>query len=250
MSKLNQRHIDIDGMCNLRELSGYSSNNGRVIGCSRLWRSDSPHLLNDAGIEQLQAAGLVAVIDLRDAVELERAPNPFEKNRDVEYHHIPLLAKLDAMAPFSLVAEDGTDPLLSMYCDIVTTRQPALASALSVLANAPRGLVLVHCTVGKDRTGVFIALVLAMLGLPQQAIAEDYSLSAARIAPFMQRIISQFVNSPAEAENILPLFASVPHTMLNMFEYIQSHYGSVQSYLRLLDSDGELQKRLRLRLLS
>src|SRR5438132_7958171 len=48
---------------------------------------------------------------------------------------------------------------------------------------APRGGVLVHCHVGRDRTGMVCALALSVAGVPAAAIAEDYALSAERLRP-------------------------------------------------------------------
>lgn len=243
-----QRYIDMDGVCNLRELGGYVNTEGKAIGGHRLWRSDALHQLSAAGIVQLRAAGLVAVIDLRDAAELERAPNPFARDEDIEYHHVPLLAKLDLSTHSAGISDEDKDPLLSMYCDIVTTRQAALHTAMSVLAEARSGLVLVHCAVGKDRTGVFVALVLAMLDLPLETIVKDYALSEARIAPFQERIIMQLTDSEEEARRILPLLVSVPATMKNMFGYIRRRYGSLDNYLKQLDPQGKLRPQLQSRL--
>ncbi len=38
--------------------------------------------------------------------------------------------------------------------------------------------IYMHCTSGRDRTGVIVAAVLTALGLPRQVIAEEYMLSA------------------------------------------------------------------------
>jgi protein tyrosine/serine phosphatase len=57
------------------------------------------------------------------------------------------------------------------------------AQAISAIARAPKGGVLVHCHVGRDRTGMVCALALSVAGVPPAAVAEDYALSAERLQP-------------------------------------------------------------------
>ena len=39
-----------------------------------------------------------------------------------------------------------------------------------------------HCAAGKDRTGILAALVLSLVGVPDEVIAEDYTLSGEGVA--------------------------------------------------------------------
>jgi protein tyrosine/serine phosphatase len=50
-----------------------------------------------------------------------------------------------------------------------------VASELSV---QDRSAMVVHCTAGKDRTGVFIALLLGLCGVDDEIIVKEYGLSA------------------------------------------------------------------------
>ncbi len=52
-----------------------------------------------------------------------------------------------------------------------------LNSAVSSICLSSRFPLLVHCTGGKDRTGVFIALLLLAIGIELEYIVEDYMLS-------------------------------------------------------------------------
>lgn len=55
----------------------------------------------------------------------------------------------------------------------------------------------VHCTAGKDRTGVFVALLLSMLGVEDDAIADDYALTDAGLAHLKPMLVQRLMNSPA-----------------------------------------------------
>ena len=45
------------------------------------------------------------------------------------------------------------------------------------LANEPSKPLVVHCTAGKDRTGVICALVLSLCGVDDETVAKEYSLT-------------------------------------------------------------------------
>ena len=49
--------------------------------------------------------------------------------------------------------------------------------ALKLVADPHHHPILIHCTHGKDRTGVISALILACLGVPEEGILKDYSAS-------------------------------------------------------------------------
>jgi protein-tyrosine phosphatase len=246
---LVERHIVLGGICNLRDLGGYPVGGGGNIRWRRVLRSDSLHDLNDSGIEALLDAGLASVIDLRDASEIARQPNPFHAHRAVKYSHIPLFAHLDLKE--HLAGAAGVDDmLLGLYCEVLTQRQPALAEALAAIANAGPGAVLFHCTVGKDRTGVLAALVLAAVGASPEDIVADYALSAARIDRIRKRMLAKFSADGADIKSLLPLFSSEPATMRGMLDFLDNRYGGIDAYLHILDPDRILREKLRARMLS
>ena len=58
-----------------------------------------------------------------------------------------------------------------------------------------------HCSAGKDRTGVLAAVLLGLLGVPDETIVADYALSAAA----MQQLIDYYQRSyPDAGERLYP----------------------------------------------
>lgn len=49
--------------------------------------------------------------------------------------------------------------------------------------SSPPSAVFMHCTTGNNRTGVFIALLLLLLGVAPDVVANEYALSEAGLAP-------------------------------------------------------------------
>lgn len=57
------------------------------------------------------------------------------------------------------------------------------AAAVAMVARAGPGGVVVHCGMGRDRTGLVTMLLLAIAGVAAEDIAGDYERSAARLPP-------------------------------------------------------------------
>ena len=68
----------------------------------------------------------------------------------------------------------------------------------NVAAAAPGG-VLVHCHAGKDRTGLILGLVLALIGVPETIIAEDYAASDTYLQPLYEAMLAEAGRSLADA---------------------------------------------------
>ena len=94
-----QRHIQIPGTHNIRDIGGYRTGLGSIVPWRRFFRADSLHRIDSAGIDRLLAEGLGTVIDLRTPGEVEQAPNPLRDGQAVEFHNLPLFDELAPAAP-------------------------------------------------------------------------------------------------------------------------------------------------------
>ena len=171
-----RRHLPVPGTLNFRDAGGYPTADGGVIAWRRLFRSDGLHRLGQGAASQLGALGLRTVVDLRTSAETQIAPSPLDDLAagGALTMHVSLIGEdLDALPP----------DLEEIYDFIVDRRGSAIAAAIRSLAR-PGGLPgLVHCTAGKDRTGIVVAFALAAVGVPDQIIAADYALSGLYLDP-------------------------------------------------------------------
>jgi protein-tyrosine phosphatase len=145
--------------------------------------------------DELVALGLRRVIDLRWPEELDYAPNVFADSDRIRYSSIPLLA--DDPTPHAGLA--------GMYRHVLDARGSQLAEVVRTLLGEDGLPSIIGCAAGKDRTGVTIALLLDLCGVPRDVIVEDYALSAqyfasprAHIEPDDWRARSLVVDSPPE----------------------------------------------------
>jgi len=235
------RHLPIAGTYNVRDLGGYQTRSGETRW-RRLLRADALHRLDEDGIATLLQAGVVTVIDLRHAEELQNQPNRLVGAEGVAYHNVSLF---EGLAPESL---DEADVLLALYKSALIERQSALADVLRIIATAPEGGVLFHCTAGKDRTGLVAALLLAIAGVETKHIAADYALTAAHIAPLVEELLAGAVARGAEPEKFIRLLGAEPQTMAATLAFITTEFGSVDAYLDAIGIDEILRTRLRDRL--
>lgn len=189
------RHLPLDGTRNVRDVGGYPTLDGRRMRWRTLLRSDELTRLPARTVEALAGLGIRQVIDLRWPEELLTAPNDFRRHPGVRYTSIPLLA--DDPTPFLGLA--------GMYRHVLDARGPQLAAVAAAMLETDGLPVVIGCAAGKDRTGVTIALLLDLCGVPRDAIVEDYALSAgyfaspvAHIEPDDWRHASLVVDSPPE----------------------------------------------------
>jgi protein-tyrosine phosphatase len=119
-----------------------------------------------------------------------------------------------------------------VYQYLIEERGDQLGRAVSALA-APGALpALVHCAAGKDRTGIVIGLVLAVLGVPDDIIAADYALSAGYLGAQAASIVGDVQGSAGlDGQATADLLASPPGLILDALARARSRAGSVSDYL-------------------
>lgn len=185
----------LDGCFNARDLSGLTTPSGLVIRPGTLIRSESLERLTAAGRRTLRERGIASVIDLRDPREIERAVHLLGQ----DYVNVPVLDFDDR--EFWRQWRDRP-PSVEYYRAWLERWPCTFTRAVRRIACARPGGVLVHCRLGRDRTGVVIALVLGVCGVSISDIADDYGLSALRLAALYDTLLSE-TRSPERRAEIL-----------------------------------------------
>jgi protein tyrosine/serine phosphatase len=246
-TQIHSRHLIWDGCLNVRDLGGLPTADGRVIHDGALVRSDHAGRLSVEGRAALIAHGVRTIIDLRTEVELERDPPAFrdESVGGVRYLHLPIFPH-DEQFGAELRA---TTSAIEVYQLILDRWGEAVAAIVAAIARAPEGGVLIHCYSGKDRTGVIVALVLAVVGVPDDVIAADYALTDANLRDWYDEILAQ-TDDPGERRRLEnQIFTSFPETILATLEYLEERYGGAEGYLKQAGVSVEVIELLRARLL-
>lgn len=120
--------------------------------------------------------------------------------------------------------------LFDLYRGSLDRNGRALVEALKHLVHAPPGGVLVHCAAGKDRTGIFIAVVLAALGAPIGAIVRDYSATDGRLDQFFARELAA-IDDPDRRERLASRQHASPETMTSLLRHLDRRHRGAATYL-------------------
>jgi protein-tyrosine phosphatase len=224
------RPLAWDACYNVRDLGGYPTERGDRIRPRALVRADNLNRLTPAGQAALRAYGVRTIIDLRLAHELAMDPNPFAASQgsdgEPRYLHLPLLD------PETDAAIDAVESPREQYIMIVERNKARVAAVVkAVAASLEAGGVLVHCHGGKDRTGIVVALLLALAGTPRATIVADYALTEARLEASNTAWLeeqSRIAGRPLEKPEWM--FAR-PETMAGLLDYLDHAYGGAAGYL-------------------
>jgi len=232
------------GAClNVRDLGGLTTADGRRVRRGALVRSDQLCRLNDDGRGALVAHGVRTVIDLRNAAEAQRDPDPTFHERGVDYRLIPQQDdQLWQQPEWAARTRAERDAL------VIDQRAEHIAAMARAVANAAPGGVLIHCLAGKDRTGIAVALLLSLVGVSDAEIAADYALSEGSLAAELEVALAAAADDEAR-ERLVRSYDARPETMLATLAHLQTRHGGAKAYLtRAGLSDADID-RIRARLL-
>lgn len=242
-----ERAIKFRHVFNVRDLGGLSTADGRAVRRGQVFRADGVNRLADEDLDVARAMGLRTVIDLRTLGEVEgRTQFPVEA-LSVRWHHLPVLQGM--WSEQELVATAGAvDFLRDRYLDMLIEGRESIVRAVELVADeAP---VLFHCAAGKDRTGVVAAVVLGLLEVPPEAIADDYHLSAGAMAAFVDWLTLEFPEALDSMTSQPPEYLEAPaEAMLGFLSEIDRRHGSMEAMAMSLGLTDDVIERLRSSLL-
>lgn len=240
------RWLAFEGLANARDVGGLPVRGGGTTRRGVLLRSESLRDVTDSDMRFLtQDFGLRLVLDLRTPFEVDRdGPSPVAA-AGVETVRLTLIGK--RRDPVPRTGED-TDPLLRDYLGYLDDIPSNVVEAVRRLADA--GPSLVHCAVGKDRTGVLVALVLDAVGVRREAVVADYALTAQRIGAIFRRwSAADGFPAPTDLTPYLPR-AQVMAAVLEHLDHTHARHGmgGGAGWLRAHGLDQAALVRLRERL--
>lgn len=237
------RHWQLPDAHNIRDLGGYAGAGGVATGWGRLLRGDDLWHLSEGSRRALVDRGLALVIDLRGLHEIAHQPNPFAAHATVLYRNIALFDRLEPIgtlpAPLNMAAR---------YCEALDRCGARLADVLAAIAEAPEGIVLFHCTAGKDRTGIVAALLLLAAGVTEDEIAADYVLTAELGQAMLERLRERALARGADPAQVSLMLASDEITIRTMLAHLRERHGGIAAYLAAIGLSPARIERLRARL--
>jgi protein-tyrosine phosphatase len=246
-----ERLLPLEGGFNLRDLGGYETGEGGRVKRGMLYRSGTMSKLTDADERHLTSLGIATVCDFRRSDERASEPTRWCEPAGVHYwaHDYTESSGVlgDVIRSVDATAADMRAAMIKTYRTIPIDHAPSYRVTFERLLGGHVPL-LFNCAVGKDRTGVFAALILHALGVPRATIVEDYLLT--NVHADISRLIAGREPPAYMANRSLdvfgPLMAADADYLAAMFDGFDSDFGGIDGYLAAkLGVDQDAQMKLR-----
>ncbi len=225
--------LDVEGTHNFREVAPGMLREGW------LYRSDALHRLRRSGRATLAELGIRRIVDLRSRLDRRISGSDRLRGVPAEYISIPI-------SGVSRTTDPATLTLRTVYRTILDEDGPGLGRAIRAIADAP-GPTVVHCTAGKDRTGLVIALTLLALRVDADVVTADFASSGANLtgewADRMARKARRF--RVILTDDLREVMAGSPVAALRgALDHLDAEHGGVDRYLAGIGLDAAVIARL------
>jgi protein-tyrosine phosphatase len=227
MSEEPSRLLPLQGASNFRDLGGYLGAGGRPVRWRRLFRSDHLGALTEADKVVLAGLGVAKAFDFRGHAERAAAayqlPGLQQHSLAIEPTVVQRLQDLAALGrPIS--AAQTAALMVELYRGLVNDQSHRFAELFEMLLDTDAPVVM-HCTAGKDRTGIAAALLLLALGVPRDVVEQDYLLSNEAFRP------ASLVHDTLSPEALAVLWRVQPDFLHAALHAVDTDHGGIERYL-------------------
>ncbi|KAM5437270.1 hypothetical protein McanMca71_001119 [Microsporum canis] len=232
----------VEGVYNLRDVGGYAVSPTTSVRRNFIYRSAHLSSITPTGAQSLvDDLGVSYIYDFRSEVEIARYP--LVDIPGTTCCHVPVFKDQDA-SPANLAlrykdyaADDGSAGFIRAYKDILGSGAKfAYKVVFEHIRDQPTEPLLFHCTAGKDRTGVFAALVLRLAGVvDNEVIGKEYELTEAGLKGLREDFIQKLLQHPSVAgdrDAALRMTSAKAAAIIGTLEWLDEEYGSVEGYLK------------------
>jgi protein-tyrosine phosphatase len=251
---VSERRVALEGPVNFRDLGGYAAAEGATVRWGRVFRSDSLHHLEPGDGPLLHQIGITTAIDFRADDELDTIGIGRLGELDIRHLHLPTVDR--AMHTVRPPDWEAPESAAAIYLIMLRTGAGAYAEALRALAE-PGALPAVYfCMAGKDRTGVFTAALLGLLGVSDDDIVADYVLTHEVVETIHERGRLERERNGTDTDQ--EIWESLPaeirgahaSTMQGMLAGLHDDWGGFERYVEDIGVSRDVVERLRAELLT
>lgn len=135
--------------------------------------------------------------------------------------------------------------LIGLGKDTIDYAKHEICEIMEVMADKMNYPIIIHCTQGKDRTGLVIIVLLLLLDTPLDAISSDYLASERELLPERVSRLAE-INEIGLSDN----FADCPPNFVDeVSHYINEAYGSMEGYISSIGVSKTTQEKVKENLL-
>ncbi len=223
------RHIRLEGASNFRDLGGYAAADGAVTKWRTMFRSDTPANLTKDDVDTVAGLGVTVVCDLRYGEERQTEVSQYKSHPRIDVLELGLDQRpgqsfVDSFQVAQDVVAHAKNYLLTNYAEYPLRYHHAYLGMFERLIAGDR--LVVHCTAGKDRAGTAAALLLSALGVPRDAVIEDYLLTN-DYWDWSGRDTGEL-----DADARKAIFSAREEYLAQAFKTIDERFGGVDRYLK------------------
>ncbi|KAF2653621.1 putative tyrosine-protein phosphatase [Lophiostoma macrostomum CBS 122681] len=243
-------HI-IPGISNFRDVGGWPISGESHVRKGVLYRGSDTNRVTPDGIARLQELHIKTDFDLRSSQQIERTGG-YKVLGGMTRIWTPVFADEQyteeaAKQRYELYAGEGTDGIVTAFIEILTSGTTMFRTVLRhLLATIPPSsdetapALFMHCTTGNNRTGVFISLLLLLLGVPESVVIEEYALSEKGLAPTRHINVERLLKKgafkeygPEEAQRKCErMVGARPESMRALIEEVKRRWGGPEGYFK------------------
>ncbi len=250
----------IVGAQNFREVAGHRTRDGRRVRAGHVFRSARLDQLTDQDCARIVDLGIGVIADLRQPSERLRWPTHprlLDQVRSLCWD-APDAANsrrhtLQDLAPVADDAARAVRALMQMYAQIPEIHAAHFGELFQTIAD-DHTPILIHCSAGKDRTGVAVALLLDLLGVERSLILDDYALSEQLLDWSRLDVAATLGIDTSASHRELPavlldrMLRSDPRYLQATFDHLEQRYGSTERFISMagvsLSTVSQIRRRL------
>lgn len=224
------RIVNIDGAKNIRDLGGLPSNFGEITRFERIYRGDALSRLTDLGLRSLAGLNLESVFDMRHEDEIKRAPDRLPLTTPPNYVRCGFFPSgshemFEKVNNGSIGPDDAFNIMKHNYARFPYDHAIEFAAIIQRLLTPTSMPCLIHCTSGKDRTGLISAFILLSVGVPLDAVVVDYEMTEGARQPV------DLFDKQARPDTVDTIMSAKADYILSAFDSINATSGSFEKYL-------------------
>lgn len=236
-----ERIVPLQKGVNFRDAGGLYTQDGRMVRWGKLYRAGTISRLTQADLAYLQQLNMKLVFDLRSADEREKRPDRLPELPDLVERPLPIESverweRLRGAYAIFFRKAKLDDYMLDGYRRVVIDGNAhVIGEIFTRLADPAQQPALLHCTAGKDRTGLVVALLLLTLGVPEETVLADYTMSNHFYDLFRKGIaaeLKQVAPWGVAVDDLQDLMLVKAKTLQGALAHLRQNYGSLESYLR------------------
>ncbi len=242
-----ERRLRLDGPVNFRDIGGYPTADGAQSAWGRVFRSDRLDQLSDRDHELLGELGISVVFDLRSDAELERQPDRLWPG--VRHEHLPMSSDVAVKRGFldrivgGHITEFTKQQMAGGYLRMLESYPASMRRIAMAVAGGER--IVIHCTAGKDRTGIAAMMLLGLAGVGDGHLLDDYEMSVRYRDPDAVEQFCELVRAAGRDPDdfdIDAMLGSPRSVMRRTLDGLYERWGDHHGYARFAGlDDAELQ---------